>query len=63
MGEDGGMDFVSRLDRAVEQFADLVATGDLAAPVPSCPGWTFADLVGCWRGTVSGRLLILRLRP
>jgi len=29
----------------MQQFADLVETGDLEAPVPSCPGWSFADLV------------------
>lgn len=39
------MDFLSRLDSAAEQFADLAATGDLTAPVPSCPSWTFTDLV------------------
>jgi uncharacterized protein (TIGR03083 family) len=39
-------DFLDRLDGAMHQFADLVVTGDLEAPVPSCPGWSFADLVG-----------------
>src|SRR5689334_21005500 len=38
-------DFLDRLDGAMQQFAELVATGDLEAPVPSCPGWSLADLV------------------
>ena len=38
-------EFLERLDQAVEQFADLVATGDLHARVPPCPDWTFQDLV------------------
>jgi uncharacterized protein (TIGR03083 family) len=46
MGEDGGMpDFLSHLDAAAEQFADLAATGELTAPVPACPDWTLAELV------------------
>lgn len=38
-------DFLDRLDTTTQQFADLVATGDLDAPVPSCPDWAFKDLV------------------
>jgi len=38
-------DFLNHLDTSTRQFADLVATGDLEASVPSCPGWTFKDLV------------------
>jgi uncharacterized protein (TIGR03083 family) len=29
----------------VGRFASVLDTADLAAPVPSCPGWTVADLV------------------
>jgi uncharacterized protein (TIGR03083 family) len=61
MGDDGGMpefsaldvraprlpsqDFLGRFEAAASQFAEVVASGDLAAAVPSCPGWTLADLV------------------
>jgi len=38
-------EFLGRLDLAAQQFADLIATGDLRAPVPACPDWTFQDLV------------------
>jgi uncharacterized protein (TIGR03083 family) len=38
-------DFLSRFDTAARQFAELVAAGDLDAPVPPCPGWTLTDLV------------------
>jgi uncharacterized protein (TIGR03083 family) len=57
MSHDGGMpqtspaptspapaDLLAQLDAAAKQFAGLIATGDLAAPVPTCPDWTFADL-------------------
>ena len=33
------------LARMVATITELLATADLAAPVPSCPGWTVADLV------------------
>ena len=61
MGHDGGMqepstlgvrpprlampDFLNRLDSSTTRFAELVADGDLEAPVPPCPDWSFADLV------------------
>lgn len=32
------------LQRDTDAFADLVAEGDLATTVPSCPGWSLADL-------------------
>ena len=38
-------DYLGRIDRATEQFADLIATGDLTAALPTCPGWTFTDLI------------------
>lgn len=38
-------DFLDYLDAATQRFAGLVDTGDLEVPVPSCPDWTFADLV------------------
>jgi uncharacterized protein (TIGR03083 family) len=37
-------DFLDRLDAATVQFTELVASGDLEAAVPSCPGWSLADL-------------------
>lgn len=39
------MDFVAALRRESARFHDVLAGTDLAAPVPSCPGWTVADLV------------------
>lgn len=32
------------LERAAGTFTELLRTGDLAAPVPSCPGWSLTDL-------------------
>ena len=31
---------------AVATINEMLATADFAAPVPSCPGWTVADLIG-----------------
>jgi uncharacterized protein (TIGR03083 family) len=38
------------LDREIAAFGDL-ADGDLTVPVPTCPGWTMADLVDHMAGT------------
>lgn len=38
------MEWIDLLEETTGAFADVLATGDLAAPVPSCPGWTLADL-------------------
>ena len=38
-------DLLAALARDGEAFAEVAAAGDLAAPVPPCPGWTLADLV------------------
>lgn len=38
--------YVIHLDRAADQVAGLLDTGDLDAPVPGCPGWRLTDLVG-----------------
>ncbi|GAA1528871.1 maleylpyruvate isomerase family mycothiol-dependent enzyme [Nocardioides humi] len=38
------MDWIDLLEDATGRFADVLATGDLAAPVPACPAWTLADL-------------------
>lgn len=38
------MEWIDLLEGATGRFAEVLATGDLAAPVPSCPGWTLADL-------------------
>lgn len=40
------MNWIPLLDQATGRFADAAASGDLEAPVPTCPGWTLADLVG-----------------
>jgi len=40
------MDWIPLLDKATGRFADAAASGDLEAPVPTCPGWTLADLIG-----------------
>lgn len=39
-----GTDWLAELRRATGRFADVLATGDLAAPVAACPGWTLHDL-------------------
>ncbi|GAA3672818.1 maleylpyruvate isomerase family mycothiol-dependent enzyme [Nocardioides ginsengisoli] len=38
------MEWIDLLERTTGRFADVLATGDLAADVPTCPGWTLADL-------------------
>jgi len=38
-------DFLHALARDGEAFAQVCADSDLHAPVPSCPGWSVADLV------------------
>lgn len=38
------MDWIDLLESATSRFAEVLETGDLAAPVPACPGWTLADL-------------------
>lgn len=40
------MDWIPLLDDATSRFAAAAAAGDLDAPVPTCPDWTLADLVG-----------------
>jgi len=36
--------YLDCLARDIGAFADLLRTGDLAVPVPDCPGWSLADL-------------------
>lgn len=38
------VDRLTLLRTATERFATVLDDGDLAAPVPACPGWTLADL-------------------
>ena len=38
------MDWIARLTELTDDFAAELAEGDLGAAVPSCPGWTLADL-------------------
>jgi uncharacterized protein (TIGR03083 family) len=38
--------YLPGLEQAARQFAQLLAVGDLEAPVPPCPGWHLADLAG-----------------
>jgi uncharacterized protein (TIGR03083 family) len=35
---------LAHLEQAVSAFDAVLAAGDFAAPVPSCPGWTLLDL-------------------
>ncbi|GAA4077553.1 maleylpyruvate isomerase family mycothiol-dependent enzyme [Nocardioides kongjuensis] len=42
--KDLAMEWIDLLEKTTGDFADVLATGDLAAPVPACPGWTLADL-------------------
>lgn len=37
-------DWLAVLPTATGRFADVLATGDLDAPVASCPGWSLRDL-------------------
>jgi uncharacterized protein (TIGR03083 family) len=37
--------FLACLDADYRRMHDIVSVADLAAPVPSCPGWTVKDLV------------------
>jgi hypothetical protein len=36
---------LAELEQAVADVVDLLAEAELDLPVPSCPGWTAADLV------------------
>lgn len=38
------MEWIEALEATTGRFAAALETGDLAAPVPTCPGWTLADL-------------------
>ncbi|MCR1784234.1 maleylpyruvate isomerase family mycothiol-dependent enzyme [Nocardioides carbamazepini] len=38
------MEWIDLLEDTTGRFAEVLATGDLTAPVPTCPGWTLADL-------------------
>jgi uncharacterized protein (TIGR03083 family) len=38
------MEWIDLLEKTTGEFAEVLATGDLAAPVPACPDWTLADL-------------------
>lgn len=38
--------YLPRLESAAQRFEQLLAEGDLEAPVPPCPGWRLADLAG-----------------
>ncbi|WGX95599.1 maleylpyruvate isomerase family mycothiol-dependent enzyme [Nocardioides sp. L-11A] len=38
------MEWIDLLEDTTGRFAEVLSTGDLAAPVPTCPGWTLADL-------------------
>lgn len=37
-------EFVEATEDAADRFARLLESADLATPVPSCPGWSLADL-------------------
>ncbi len=38
------VDYLDAVIRNSQRFADVLEQADLAAPVPSCPDWTIADL-------------------
>lgn len=38
--------FLDHLEREAARFAAVLDEGDLAAPVPACPGWDLAELTG-----------------
>lgn len=39
------LDYLSHLERESRRFADALAAADPAAPVPTCPEWSGADLL------------------
>jgi uncharacterized protein (TIGR03083 family) len=43
--------YLTQLNTAADRFTQILAEGDLQAPVPPCPGWLLADL-GNHLGTV-----------
>jgi uncharacterized protein (TIGR03083 family) len=56
-------EFIDALDRDSAAFVDACAVAGLITPVPSCPGWTVADLLwhltevhAFWRTVVAERL-------
>ena len=38
------MEWIDLLAETTDRFAEVLEAGDLAAPVPTCPGWSLADL-------------------
>lgn len=38
------MEWIDLLQSTTDRFAGVLESGDLAASVPACPGWTLADL-------------------
>ena len=40
-----GSEHLAALEDDATRLVELVATGEQAAPVPTCPGWTVADVV------------------
>lgn len=58
LGTATDLDFVERFAAAAERFAIAVASSDMRAPVPSCPGWSTYDLVAhlgnvhAWAATI-----------
>lgn len=39
-------EYLASLERDGRRMIEVVASGDLAAPVPPCPGWTLTELAG-----------------
>lgn len=39
------MDYMQAISRESDRFADVLREADPTAPVPTCPGWTAADLL------------------
>ena len=44
------MEWIDLLASTTERFAEVLETGDLNTPVPTCPDWTLADLGEHTRG-------------
>jgi uncharacterized protein (TIGR03083 family) len=38
--------YLTAIRVSAERFAEVLETADLSAPVPTCPGWTLAELAG-----------------
>lgn len=53
--------YLAHLRADGERLGGLARSADLAAPVPTCPGWSLGDLVGHCAAVYAHKLQVLRL--